>query len=165
MADVDWARVAPPYEFFDEEMADDFARAVLRAHDKVANVSACFASDADEAVRFQWLGRVKSVVDSSFVEVMGCRPADRFTDIFDQISFFASHLALDHIFPDGNKRTTLVVSVAACEAMGNVDLHFLDDPDPNFNLLYGWIGSVVSREKTEGELAEVIRTIASPKKN
>lgn len=164
MGTVDWGRLAPPVEFTTEELADAFSQIVILAYAKVRKTGACFGAKNSSSEQEPPLGKVQSVIQSTFVSIMGCRPQDRFLNIFDQASYFASHMALDHIFPDGNKRTALIMALVICRSFGHLDLIIDDDPNPHWNELYQWIEDVVSRKKSEAELAVVLRSIAkSPK--
>lgn len=163
MDTVDWGRIAPPFEFHIEEEVDDFSEIVLHAHEMVCKLGSCFNADSSGPRRDSSLGKIRSVIENAFVGIVGYGPKDRFKDIFDQVSYFTSHLALDHIFADGNKRTALLMGLVICKAFGNVELELQDNPDPRQNELYVWIGDVVSRKKSESELADVLRAIAIPK--
>lgn len=164
MGVVAWGRLAPPIEFMTEEMTDAFSQIVMLAHTKVRKHGACFDVGSSNSRRELSVGKVRSVVQSTFVSIMGCKPRDRFQDIFDQASYFATHMALDHIFSDGNKRTALIMALVICQSFGHVDLVIDDNPNPYWNELYRWIKDVVSREKSESELADVLRSMAEPPK-
>lgn len=101
-------------------------------------------------------GKVASVVSSVFCSVFGCSPVDRYRDLFEQIAAFATHLSKDHIFADGNKRTTVVISLALLEVSG-YKLNATDWDNPEKNEVYRWIQDVVTNGRTEAELAEYLR--------
>ena len=52
--------------------------------------------------------KLQSVLAATFCTYFGQSPAERFADLFDQATYLAQHLAKDHLFQDGNKRTALV---------------------------------------------------------
>ena len=86
-------------------------------------------------------------------------PADRYGDLFDQVSSFAFHLAKDHIFTDGNKRTTVLVSLALIRVRG-VFLDIEDSEKPEENEVYKWIEDLVTDSKSVEELAGILRSRA-----
>ena len=50
-------------------------------------------------------------------------------DLFGQVAHFVFHLAKDHSFADGNKRTAMSVSLALLDKEG-INLAIDDDADP-----------------------------------
>lgn len=100
-------------------------------------------------------------ISSSFSTFYGCEPSGRYKDVFAQVADFASKFALDHIFPDANKRTTVVTSLAFLLYAG-FDLDIPDMDDPEDNEVYRWIQDVVTREKTIDELAAFLRDNSTP---
>ena len=56
-------------------------------------------------------------------------------DLFGQVAHFVFHLAKDHSFADGNKRTAMSVSLALLDKEG-INLAIDDDADPAENTLY-----------------------------
>ena len=88
--------------------------------------------------------------------VSGARPEQRFSDVFEQVTVFAVHLAKDHIFPDGNKRTTLVSALSILQLAG-FTLDFEDANEPVCNGLYAWVLAAAGRGKSNDELAAVLR--------
>ena len=100
--------------------------------------------------------RVISAVSSSFSAFFGSTPRDRYVDIFDQVASFAEKLSKDHIFPDANKRTTVVVSLAFIVVSG-VHLDIPDEDDPEDNEVYLWIQDVVIGDRSVEELAQFLR--------
>lgn len=153
---IDWATVAPPVVFDGEEAVEAYADLILSAHEKVKEVSGCFGAPFDGRSRAEVLGKLAAVVGNTFIGYFGEGPADRFDDVFDQAAYLACHLALDHIFPDGNKRTALVMALVL-PGMRGVKFRFSDGENPAENDPYAWIQSVVSRERTEEELASDLR--------
>lgn len=153
---TDWAAAAPPVVFDGEEEVDAFADLILSAHERVKESSGCFGATYDERSRAEVLGRLAAVVGNTFIGYFGSGPTDRFGDIFDQAAYLACHLALDHIFPDGNKRTALVMALVL-PGMRGAGFRFSDAPRPEENDPYEWVQSVVSRSRTEAELADDLR--------
>ena len=68
----------------------------------------------------------------------------------------AASTALRKIFPDGNKRTTVVISMALLHISGVV-LDIEDPAEPDENEMYLWIQDVVTDSKTKEELAQILR--------
>ena len=136
------------------------AASIVDEHDRLA---ACrgFNPVLAGRMRADAEGLVASVVASSFCTFFGSPPEDRYADVFDQVADFAAHLAKGHIFPDANKRTT-VVAVGGALHLAGLALEHGDDPDPERNLLYGWIQDVVTGDRGTAELAEVLRANSLP---
>lgn len=65
-------------------------------------------------------------------------------------------MAKDHIFEDGNKRTSLVIAFAIIRVR-NVSVDFSDNPNPEDNPYYEWIQDLVSGKRTRKELASELR--------
>ena len=72
------------------------------------------------------------------------------------MSVFAFNLAKDHIFTDGNKRTTVLVSLALVR-IGGVLLDIEDSEIPEENEVYKWIEDLVTDSKSKEELADILR--------
>ncbi|WP_018142389.1 Fic family protein [Alloscardovia criceti] len=108
-------------------------------------------------------GNVESVIRANFGVYFSQTPQQNhgFVDIFDQIARFASHLANDHIFPDANKRTT-VISCLSLLYKHDIILDMKDTPNPLANTLYQWIQDVVEGKTPDSELAEELRSHAAP---
>lgn len=64
-------------------------------------------------------------------------------DLFGQVAHFVFHLAKDHSFADGNKRTAMSVSLALLDKEG-INLAIDDDADPAENTLYKLISALVT---------------------
>ena len=92
----------------------------------------------------------------AFCTIFGQSPADRFTDIFDQVTYVAEHMVKDHIFEDGNKRTSLVFALFVLRLVG-APVALIDSPEPKDNQYYAWIQDLVSGSRTTSELAEELR--------
>ena len=63
------------------------------------------------------------------------------------------------IFADGNKRTALLIA-PSLPALHGVERCFSDAASARDNDPYSWIQQIVSREKTEAQLAEQLRSWA-----
>lgn len=88
------------------------AVAVMRLRSTLMKVGRCYTTDATGDRAALELGRVESVLAGAFCTIFGQSPADRFADIFDQVTYVAEHMVKDHIFEDGNKRTSLVFALS-----------------------------------------------------
>lgn len=62
----------------------------------------------------------------------------------------------DHIFEDGNKRTSLVFALSVLRFTGT-PVVLSDSPEPKDNQYYAWIQDLVSSRRTNSELAEELR--------
>lgn len=102
------------------------------------------------------IGSVSSVVDSTFLLVFGQSPKERFDDLFRQVAHLTFHLAKNHYFADGNKRTAMAISLAILK-MERIDLDIDDDPEPERNTLYKLISRLVTEEITEEQFAASLR--------
>lgn len=92
----------------------------------------------------------------AFCTIFGQSPADRFTDIFDQTAYVAEHMVKDHIFEDGNKRTSLVFALSVLR-FASTPVVLSDSPEPKDNQYYAWIQDLVSGNCTTSGLAEELR--------
>ncbi|WP_368093085.1 Fic family protein [Bifidobacterium adolescentis] len=77
-------------------------------------------------------------------------------DLFGQVAHFVFHLAKDHSFADGNKRTAMSVSLALLDKEG-INLDIDDDADPAENTLYKLISALVTEIITEETFASEFR--------
>ena len=111
---------------------------------------------APAAVDERILGRVQSVLGSTFLTFFGITPRERYADVFEQISDFASRFAKDHIFPDGNKRTAVKMALAIL-AMHGWNVRADDAEEPERNELYQWVQSIVTGRCDAGELPAFLR--------
>ena len=68
----------------------------------------------------------------AFCTIFGQSPADRFADIFDQVTYVAEHMVKDHIFEDGNKRTSLVFALSVLR-FADTPVLLSDSPEPKDN--------------------------------
>lgn len=76
--------------------------------------------------------------------------------IYEQVAFFAVHLSTRHAFADGNKRTTVYMSLMLLRASG-IDLDIDDSADPMNNELYKMIEAVVRKRMDCDQLAGFFR--------
>lgn len=145
-----------PIVFTDEETIEAFADLLCDIHTDIEAGSRCLGVSGSVVIEEKTRGSIAGVVDSVFGVHFGSTPIDRFSDIFAQAAHLASHIALDHIFLDGNKRTALMSALLLLR-LKDVKIDYGDAPQPEDNIVYGWIELVVSREKTEEELADELR--------
>lgn len=95
-----------------------------------------------ETSRFRWKIAKTAVFQRSALR-SGLLP-----DLFGQVAHFVFHLAKDHSFADGNKRTAMSVSLALLDKEG-INLAIDDDADPAENTLYKLISALVTEIITE----------------
>lgn len=132
------------------------AAAVMRLHSTLMSVGRCYTTDVTGDRAALELGRVESVLAGAFCTIFGQSPADRFADIFDQVTYVAEHMVKDHIFEDGNKRTSLVIALSVLRLAG-APVVLSDVPEPKDNQYYAWIQDLVTGNRTTNELAEELR--------
>lgn len=134
---------------------------MMHAHERLLASGKCYTicMTGDRAALIH--GRIESVLSNAFSTIFGQSPIDRFSDIFDQASYIAEHMAKDHIFEDGNKRTSLVFAFAIV-MVRNVSVNFSDNPNPEDNPYYEWIQDLVSAKRTRKELASELRRNSKP---
>lgn len=150
-----------PLVFDDEEAIGALASSVMHAHERLFASGKCYTTcmTGDRAALIH--GRIESVLSNAFCTIFGQSPIDRFSDIFDQASYIAEHMAKDHIFEDGNKRTSLVFAFAIIRVR-KVSVNFSDSPNPQDNPYYEWIQDLVSGKRTREELAYSLRKSSKP---
>lgn len=150
-----------PLVFDDEEAIEALASSVMQLHEVLLAFGKCYTTciTSDRATLIH--GRIESVLSNAFCTIYGQSPIDRFSDIFDQASYIAEHMAKDHIFEDGNKRTSLVIAFAII-SLRNVSVDFSDNPTPEDNPYYEWIQDLVSGKRTREELANELRRNSKP---
>ena len=150
------ARPFAPLVLDDAGSLEDMAAAVMRLHSTLMTVGRCYTTDATGDRAALELGRVESVLAGAFCTIFGQSPADRFADIFDQVTYVAEHMVKDHIFEDGNKRTSLVFALSVLRFAGT-PVELSDSPEPKDNQYYAWIQDLVSGNRTTSGLAEELR--------
>ena len=138
----------------------ELATTIVDVHDRLVSLKG-FNPKVTPLQREEAIGKVVSVVSSSFSSYFGCSPVERYCDIFEQIADFAARLSKDHIFHDGNKRTTVVMSLAFLHVAGVV-LDIEDSEIPEDNEIYLWIQDVVTDGRTKEELAQDLRIHVIP---
>ena len=107
-----------PLVLDDAGSLEDMAAAVMRLHSTLITVGRCYTTDATGDRAALELGSVESVLAGVFCTIFGQSPADRFADIFDQVTYVSEHMVKDHIFEDGNKRTSLVFALSVLRFAG-----------------------------------------------
>ena len=142
-----------PLVLDDAGSLEAIAAAVMRLHSTLMTVGRCYTTDAAGDRAALELGRVESVLAGAFCTIFGRSPADRFADIFDQVTYVAEHMVKDHIFEDGNKRTSLVFTLSVLRFAGT-PVALSDGPEPKDNSTT--LGSRTSFLVTA-------RTVSSPK--
>ena len=145
-----------PLVLDDTGSLEAMAAAVMRLHSTVMTVERCYTTDATGDRPALELERVESVLAGAFCTIFGQSPADRFADIFDQVTYVAEHMVKDHIFEDGNKRTSLVFALSVLRFAGT-PVVLSDSTEPKDNQYYAWIQDLVSSRRTNSELAEELR--------
>ena len=145
-----------PLVLDDTESLEAMAAAAMRLHDTLLTIGRCYTTNATGNRAALELGRVESVLSGAFCTIFGQTPADRFADIFDQVTYVAEHMVKDHIFEDGNKRTSLVFALSVLRLAG-APVVLPDAPEPKNNQYYAWIQDLVSGSRTRAELANELR--------
>ena len=145
-----------PLVLDDTESLEAIAAAAMRLHDTLLTVGRCYTTDATGDRVALELGRIESVLSGAFCTIFDQSPADRFADIFDQVTYIAEHMVKDHIFEDGNKRTSLVLALSVLRLAG-APVVLSDAPEPENNQYYAWIQDLVSGSRTRAVLADEFR--------
>ena len=145
-----------PLVLDDAGSLEDMAAAVMRLHSTLMTVGRCYTTDATGDRAALELGRVESVLAGAFCTIFGQSPVDRFADIFDQVAYVAEHMVKDHIFEDGNKRTSLVFALSVLRFAGT-PVVLSDSSEPKDNQYYVWIQGLVARRRTLDDLANELR--------
>ena len=145
-----------PLVLADTESLEAIAAAAMRLHDTLLTIGRCYTTNATGNRAALELGRVVSVLSCAFCTIFGQTPADRFANIFDQVTYVAEHMVKDHIFEDGNKRTSLVFALSVLRLAG-APVVLSDAPEPKNNQYYAWIQDLVSGSRTRAELANELR--------
>ena len=145
-----------PLALDDAGLFEAMAAAVMRLHSTLLTVGRCYSTDVTGDRAALELGRVESVLAGAFCTIFGQSPADRFADIFDQVTYVAEHMVKDHIFEDGNKRTSLVFALSVLRFAGT-PVVLSDSSEPKDNRYYAWIQDLVAGRRTINELAEELR--------
>jgi death-on-curing protein len=138
----------------------DLAQTIIDKHDEVMASSRGYNPQQLQTTLDENFGKVLASIDSVFCTHYGQPPTMQIDDIFDQMASFAMRLAKDHVFLDGNKRTTVLI-VSALLHRGGLTLDIEDSADPEKNELYRWIQNVVSGDRSSDELASFLRDHAA----
>ena len=145
-----------PLVLDDAGALEAMAAGVMRLHGTLMTVGRCYTTDVTGDRAALEIGRVESVLAGAFCTIFGQSPADRFGDIFDQVAYMAEHMVKDHIFEDGNKRTSLIFALAVLRLVG-APVALADAPEANDNQYYAWIQDLVSGNRTRTDLADELR--------
>lgn len=145
-----------PLVLNDAGSLEAMAGAVMSLHTTLMTIGRCYTTDVTGDRAANELGRVESVLAGAFCTIFGQSPADRFADIFEQVTYVAEHMVKDHIFEDGNKRTSLVFALSVLRLAG-APVVLTDSPEPKDNQYYAWIQDLVSGSRTLTELADELR--------
>lgn len=124
-----------PLVLDDAGSLEAMAAAVMRLHSTLMTVGRCYTTDATGDRAALELGFIESVLAGAFCTIFGQSPADRFADIFDQATYVAEHMVKDHIFEDGNKRTSLVFALSVLRLVGS-PVVLSDSPESKDNQYY-----------------------------
>ena len=152
----EWRSVAPPL-VFDDVNLEALAETIWEIHRTVvSNAGFDLTQVISEQERETRIGTILSVLNPVFASVFGLSPAERYTDIFDQVSDFADHLANRHVFADGNKRTTMIMSLGFL-SLRSIMIDIADSPYPEKNGIYRWIQDIVTGNRSKDELADFLR--------
>lgn len=142
---------------YSEEQLNALIEDVIEIHDFLIQEQGL------NAARPESRDKINSAAYTCFVSHFGLPIAEihGYHDIFDQVSDFAYHLALDHPFADANKRTTVMITVVLLYING-INLEFDDSRIITHNKLYKWIQDLVQHNKTRQELAQELRENSTP---
>lgn len=124
-----------PLVLDDAGSLEAMAAAVMRLHSTLMTVGRCYTTDATGDRAALELGCIESVLAGAFCTIFGQSPTDRFADIFDQATYVAGHMVKDHIFEDGNKRTSLVFALSVLRLVGS-PVVLSDSPESKDNQYY-----------------------------
>lgn len=141
----------------DEEEAIEALSATICAFQQgLGETFALYSPDPSGAGGTVAREKLQSVLAATFCTYFGQSPAERFADLFDQATYLAQHLAKDHLFQDGNKRTALTCALAILRSAGAC-VAFDDTDDPATNRYYVWIQDIVSGARSSEALSEEFR--------
>lgn len=138
----------------EEEAIEDLAATICAFQQGLGKEFALYSPGATAARE-----KLQSVLAATFCTYFAQSPAERFADLFDQATYLAQHLAKDHLFQDGNKRTALTAALAILRSAGAC-VAFDDTDDPATNRYYVWIQDIVSGTRTNEALSEELRQSA-----
>lgn len=144
----------------EEEAIEDLAATICAFQQGLGETFALYSPDSSDAGATVAREKLQSVLSATFCTYFGQSPAERFVDLFDQATYLAQHLAKDHLFQDGNKRTALTCALAILRNAG-VCVEFDDTDDPATNRYYVWIQDIVSGARSNEALSEELRQSAT----
>ena len=158
MKTMDEKYPAVPVLVLDEEEAiEDLAATICAFQQGLGEEFALYSPDPSDAVGATVAReKLQSVLAATFCTYFGQSPAERFADLFDQATYLAQHLAKDHLFQDGNKRTALTCALAILRSAG-VCVELDDTDDPATNRYYVRIQDIVSGARSNEALSEELR--------
>lgn len=161
MKTIDEKRASVPVLVLDEEEAiEDLSATICAFQQRLGETFALYSPDPSDAGGTATREKLQSVLAVTFCTYFGQSPAERFADLFDQATYLAQHLAKDHLFQDGNKRTALTCALAILRS-ADACVAFDDTDDPATNRYYAWIQDVVSGARTREALSEELRQSAA----
>lgn len=162
MKTIDEKRASVPVLVLDEEEAiEDLSATICAFQQGLGETFALYSPDPSDAVgATATREKLQSVLAATFCTYFGQSPAERFADLFDQVTYLAQHLAKDHLFQDGNKRTALTCALAILRSAGAC-VAFDDTDDPATNRYYVWIQDIVSGARSNEALSEELRQSAA----
>lgn len=149
-----------PLVIDEEEAISGLAAKIYELHEEIAKKEPCYKVSLAEMDKRTTLGKIESVLSTAFCSYFGYSPLERYEDIFDQLCDLTWHLAKDHIFQDGNKRTSIWVLFSLLGSQC-IEITFKDSPEPDQNHYYQWIQDLVSGIRDRENLAEELRSCAS----
>ena len=157
MKTLDEKRASVPVLVLDEEEAIEGLSATICAFQQgLGETFALYSPDPSGKGDAVAREKLQSVLAATFCTYFGQSPEERYADLFDQVTYLAQHLAKDHLFQDGNKRTSLVTALAILRSAG-VCVAFDDTDDPATNRYYAWIQDIVSGTRSNEALSEELR--------
>lgn len=161
MKTIDEKRAPVPVLVLDEEEAiEDLAATICAFQQGLGEEFALYSPDSKGGGVPAARENLQSVLATTFCTYFGQSPAERFADLFDQATYLAQHLAKDHLFQDGNKRTALACALAILRSAGAC-VAFDDTDDPATNHYYVWIQDIVSGVRSNEALSEELRQSAT----
>lgn len=150
-------RAAVPVLVLDEEEAiEDLSATICAFQQGLGETFALYSPGPSGEGSAAAREKLQSVLAATFCTYFGQSPAERFADLFDQATYLAQHLAKDHLFQDGNKRTALTCALAILRSAGAC-VTFDDTDDPATNRYYAWIQDIVSGARSNEALSEELR--------
>lgn len=161
MKAMDEKRASVPVLVLDEEEAiEDLSATICAFQQGLGETFALYSPDPSDAGGMVAREKLQPVLAATFCTYFGQSPAERFADLFDQATYLAQHLAKDHLFQDGNKRTALACALTILRSAGAC-VAFDDADDPATNRYYVWIQDVVSGARSSEALSEELRQSAA----